>query len=746
MFKKPLEKTTAYNETEISTQIFAAAKSVGGNDSRLAKTLSEKVISYLTKLYPHKTLKLNGEIEDAIEKILIEEGHAQTAKAFILKRKTLADLKKQKEMLGVKDELNLPLNSLIIIKNKYLRKNDKGEIVESTKNWLERVAKALSDAEEKDRDRKIWMKKFYEIMERMEFLPGGRTLANAGTINGQLANCFVLPVEDNIEELFEAVKESSILKKNGGGVGFSFSKIRPKGDRIATTTGAACGPVAIMKILDSASEILLQAGGRRSGNMVVLSVTHPDIFEFITCKEKDNALNQINFSLGITDKFMKAVLKNKEWELVNPRTGRCVQKVSARSIFEFASQNAWRNGDPGIIFLDAINRENPTPHIGPIEAVNLCGEQPLLSYEACNLGSINLVKFLKLSLSRRHSGDPALAGDSRIEMKNNAIEDFDWNHLEEVVRIAVRLLDNVITVCRYPLAKVDRVVKANRKIGLGVMGWADCLIKMGIAYNSDKALKLAGKVMKFINDVSHDESQKLGKLKGSFSNFNGSLWQKRGKKYMRNATTTTIAPTGSISATAGVSSGIEPNFALVFYKQVLGGVRLPEINADLTSALKQLNNFDNFNYDDILSEITKTGSLKNVKDIPEKLKKVFVTAMDLSYEDHVKMQAAFQKYTDNAVSKTINLPNTASSRDVENTFMMAWKKGCKGTTVYRDKSRDLQVLNVGQSDEVKMTNELQQASKLANFDPVKCPECGGKLVKEEGCVNCLSCGFSACSV
>ncbi len=724
---------TDYNETEISTQIFAAAKSVGGNDSKRALILSEKVISYLNKLYPNKALKLNGEIEDAIEKILIEEGHAQTAKAFILKRKMLSDLKKQKEMLGVKDELNFPLNSLIIIKNKYLRKNEKGELVESTKNWLERVAKALSDAEEKDRDRKIWSKKFYEIMEKQEFLPGGRTLANAGTINGQLANCFVLPLEDNIEELFEAVKESSILKKNGGGVGFSFSKIRPKGDRIATTTGAACGPVAIMKILDSASEILLQAGGRRSGNMVVLSVAHPDIFEFITCKEKDNALNQINFSLGITDKFMKAVEKNREWELINPRTGRCVQKVSARSIFEFASQNAWRNGDPGIIFLDTINRENPTPHIGPIEAVNLCGEQPLLPYEACNLGSINLVKFLKYK-------------NNLTSTEFSSAEDFDWDHLDEVVRTSVRLLDNVITVCRYPLAKVDRVVKANRKIGLGVMGWADCLIKMGIAYNSDKAYKLAGKLMQFINDVSHDESQKLGKLKGSFPNFNGSLWQKRGKKYMRNATTTTIAPTGSISGTAGVSSGIEPNFALVYYKQVMGGVRLPEINADLISALKQFNNSGNFNHDDILAEITKTGTLKNLKDIPEKLKKVFVTAMDLSYEDHVKMQAAFQKYTDNAVSKTINLPNTASSRDVENTFMMAWKKGCKGITVYRDKSRDLQVLNVGKIDEIQMSNELQQASKLSNFDPAKCPECGGKLVKEEGCVNCLSCGFSACSV
>ena len=707
--------------------IFNVAQTVGGNDAKTAKLLASKVISYLDQKYQGKK-ELNGEVEDAIEKILIENGHAKTAKAFILSRQQTSENKKQKEMLGIKDELDLPYNSLVIIKNKYLKKNDRGEIVESTKTWLDRIAGAVASAEENEKDKKIWKKKFFEIMANLEFLPGGRTLANAGTVNGQLANCFVLPFEDNIEEIFEVVKESSILKKNGGGVGFSFSKIRPKGDRIATTTGSACGPVAIMKILDSASEILLQAGGRRSGNMVVLSVSHPDVFEFITCKEQQNVLNQINFSLGITDKFMKAVQKNKEWELINPRTGRVVQKVSAKTLFEFAAQSAWRNGDPGMIFLDKINNQNPTPHVGPIEAVNLCGEQPLLPYEACNLGSINLVRFIKNKCHREAEGRGDLKGDCFTSFAMTSF-DFDWKHLEEVVRISVRFLDDVISVCRYPLARVDRMVKANRKIGLGIMGWADVLIKMGLAYNSPQALKLAEKLMKFITDVSHDVSFKLGKQKGSFTNFPGSIWQKRCYKHMRNATTTTIAPTGSISMTAGVSSGIEPVFALVYYKQVMGGMRLPEINADLLSSLGCHPELVFTESDSVSGSIVKSGSVQNIPEIPGNIKKVFVTAMDISYEDHVKMQAAFQKHTDNAVSKTINLPNDATVADVQKAFMMAWKLGCKGITVYRDKSREVQVLNVGKER-----------------DTTKCPECGGKLVKEEGCVNCPSCGYSACSV
>lgn len=680
-----------FNTEDIKKEIVVAAGLAGVKDPQLATNFSQKVADFLQQNYG--------------------------------KGKQLSDYKKQINVLGVRDELGLPYNSVVVIKNKYLQKDEKGKIIESTKGWLQRVAKALAKAEDTDRDRQKAEEDFYSVMAKLQFLPAGRTLANAGTINGQLANCFVLPLEDNVEEIFEAVKDSSILKKNGGGVGFSFSKIRPKGDFIATTTGAACGPVALMKILDSASEILLQAGGRRSGNMVVLSVSHPDVLEFIGCKDQQNVLNQINYSLGISNKFMEAVIKNKDWALVNPRTGKIVQKVAARSIFELASYHAWKNGDPGMIFLDRINKDNPTPHVGPIEAVNLCGEQPLLPYEACNLGSINLTKFLIY--------------------KNDLAVDFDWNSLATVVRIATRMLDNVISVCRYPLAQVDRVVKANRKIGLGVMGWADVLVKMRIPYNSEKALKRAEKLMKFITDTSHDESQKLGKKKGSFSNFPSSSWQKKGFKAMRNSTCTTIAPTGSISMTAGVSSGIEPLFALSYFKQVMGGVKLPEVNKDLLAEIEKLNLEKD--EETLIEEIVRSGGIQQLKKIPDEIKKIFVTAMDIDPQWHVKMQAVFQKYTDNAVSKTINLPHSATTKDVEKAFLDAYKLGCKGITVYRDKSRDYQVLNVG-IEGARVSSSVTNNKVVINADPDSCPNCQGKLVREEGCMNCPSCGFSACSV
>jgi ribonucleoside-diphosphate reductase alpha chain len=645
-------------------------------------------------------------------------------------------------------------NSLLVIRNKYLRKNEKFEVIETPEEWIRRVAKALAVPEETEKLRKEWEEKFLEVMGNLEFLPGGRTLANSGTVNGQLANCFVLPFEDNVEEVFESVKESSILKKNGGGVGFSFSKIRPKGDSISGTTGSACGPVALMKIVDAASEILMQSGGRRSGNMVVLNVDHPDVFEFITCKEQNTSLNQINFSLGVTNKFMEAVLKDKNWDLINPRTGRVSQTVSARSIFELASTYAWKNGDPGMIFLDRINADNPTPQVGPLTAVNLCGEQPLLPYEACNLGSINLVKFVINNQNSRSQDSKKEISNLKIQISKQ--EDLiNWSRLDYVVRVSTRLLDNVISVCKYPLAKVDRVVKSNRKIGLGVMGWADMLVKLNISYGSDESFRLAEKVMKFIQVVSHDESQKLGAEKGNFSNFEGSRWQKKMKyKTMRNSTCTTIAPTGSISMASGVSSGIEPLFALSYYKQVMGGMRIPEVNQDLLQHLFLIchdpKNQNLVNKFEILKErIIKTGNIQEMKEIPKNIKNLFKTAMDLKGEDHIKMQAAFQKFTDNAVSKTINLPQNASVREVEKAFILSWKLKCKGITVYRDKSRDFQVLNVGVSDKNKKIDIKSNISimekKYAQKDGI-CPECGGVLRLEEGCKNCPGCGWSACSL
>ncbi|TSC53149.1 MAG: ribonucleoside-diphosphate reductase alpha chain [Microgenomates group bacterium LiPW_16] len=576
-----------------------------------------------------------------------------------------------------------------------------------------RVAHAIAQAEETQELRQIYEEKFYQIMENLQFLPGGRTLANAGTSFPQLANCFVLPMEDNIEEIFEVVRDSSILKKFGGGVGFSFSKIRPKGDAIAGISGQACGPVALMKILDSASEIFMQDGKRRSGNMVVLSVSHPDVLDFITAKKDQSTLAQVNYSLGVTNRFMEAVEKDEPWELVNPRTGRVSSTVNARSIFEVATAMAWENGDPGLIFLDRINRDNPTPNLGPIEAVNLCGEQPLLPYEACNLGSINLTKFITES--------------QKSKVKSQ--KDFDWKKLGEVVEIAVRFLDDVISAARYPLAKVDRMVKGNRKIGLGIMGWADTLVKFGIPYDSNEALNLAERVMKFINKTAHLASQKLGKEKGSFPNFSGSRWQKK-TKWMRNATCTTIAPTGSISMVAGVSSGIEPLFALSYYKEVMGGARLPEVNQDL---MGQLENLKLKNLEELKKEVIKTGTIAHFKQIPTRLRRVFVTAHEIAPTFHVKMQAAFQKYTDNAVSKTINLPREATVEDVEEAFVLAWRLGCKGITIYRDRSRKSQVLNIGDGGGSLNPNE-------------NCPNCGKKLVRGEGCLSCPACGYSVCEL
>jgi len=498
---------------------------------------------------------------------------------------------------------------------------------------------------------------------------------------------------------------------------------------VATTSGTAAGPVAFMRVVNEASEILQQAGGRRSGNMVVLHVTHPDIFEFITSKEDENQLAHINFSIGATDKFMKAVKKDKPWELINPRTGEVSNTVSARSIFELATSYAWRNGDPGMIFLDRINKDNPTPEVGVLEAVNLCGEQPLLNYEACNLGSINLKVHVK----------------KRKDKKGKAVVEVNWRKLKRTVKTGVRLLDNVVSACQYPLPQIAKVVGKNRKIGLGVMGWADMLVQLGLAYDSPQALKLAEKVMKFITQTAWQTSKRLGKEKGSFKNFKGSLWQKRGFKSMRNATLTTIAPTGSIAMVANCSYGIEPHFGLAFYKEAFGGMRLPEINDDLLETLRN-EGIDLTN--GLLDQIASQGSLGRMKKMPKKIKEIFVTAHDIKPEEHVKMQAAFQKQTDNAVSKTINLRADARVEDVARAFMLAWESGCKGITVYRDTSRSVQVLNVGYEKKRQVSKKVKEPRlKLRKTKASdKCSQCGEKMLKAEGCLTCPGCAFSVCSL
>lgn len=729
MSKKPMqvlkrnERLETLEPEKIADSIFLAAQDVGGTDKELAKNLSQEVVDRLGTHFGRLQKVASVEIGDMVERVLLEQQHYKTAKAYILNREKKRQEEATKRALGVHDEVGLTLNALIVMKEKYLKRDDNGEYIESVAQAFRRVAKFLASAEPKNKGK--WEEEFYQVMSQLRFIPGGRTLANSGTANNQLANCFVMPMPDDIEGIFESLKESSILKKYGGGVGFNFGHIRPKGDLVSTTSGAACGPVALMQLVNDASDIYLQAGKRRSGNMVTLSVSHPDVMEFIHCKESGTNLPHINYSLSVTKKFMNAVKKDKKWDLINPRTGKVTSSMSAKVILEAAARLAWKMGDPGLIFIDTINHDNPTPHVAPLETVNLCGEQPLLSYEACNLGSVNLAVHVK-----------GKNGDAQI----------DWDKLAETTRTATRFLDDVVTKCQYPLEEITKTVASNRKVGLGVMGWADMLVKLRIPYNSEKAYKLAEKVMKFVRDTAWETSAQLGEEKGNFPNFKGSIWESRGYKHFRNATVTTIAPTGSISMLAGCSSGIEPHFALAFFRRSMDKYALPEVNADLVKAIKYVNGIYS---EELMEEIARTGSIQHIKEIPEKIRSTFVTAMDISPKDHIRMQAAFQKYTDNAVSKTINMPANATVEDVMDIFIMANELNCKGITVYRDGSRDVQVLNVGSEKEKQQkvktlkptaTNGQVAEGVLGN----ECPQCGGKLAVEEGCKKCYGCGFAVC--
>lgn len=587
-----------------------------------------------------------------------------------------------------------------VLRKRYLLKNDAGEVIETPEEMFWRVAKAIAVAEEKyGNDANTWARKFFEIMWNQEFMPNSPTLMNAGTPLGQLSACFVIPVEDSIDGIFKALWDMARVQKSGGGTGFSFSRIRPKGDIVRSTMGVASGPVSFMKIFDSATEQIKQGGKRRGANMGILRCDHPDIEEFIKAKWEEGVLRNFNISVAVTDRFMEAVKKDEEYELINPRTKEVVRRVSARKIFNLIVEGAWRNGEPGLIFIDRINQSNPTPHIGEIEATNPCGEQPLLPYESCNLGSINLAKFVK-------------------------DKDFDWERLREVIHIAVRFLDDVIDVNNYPIPEIEEMTKANRKIGLGVMGWADALFLLEIPYDSEEAIKMAEKTMKFIQEESHKASQILAEERGVFPNWKGSVWEKKGIR-IRNATTTTIAPTGTISIIANCSSGIEPVFALAYKrKNILDGEEFFEVNPVFEKVLRDKGLYS----EELIAKVAETGSIQSL-DLPLSIKRVFKIALEIAPEWHVRMQAAFQKFTDNAVSKTINLPNSATRADVERAFLLAYELGCKGITVYRDGSREEQVLVIKKAEKEK----LRKPAKFIEPRPRPRVTVGRTIETKTGC-------------
>ena len=557
--------------------------------------------------------------------------------------------------------IELSKNALTVLEKRYLLRDENNKVIETPEDMFDRVASFIATTDEEKEE-------FLELMTSLRFLPNSPTLMNAGTALGNLSACFVLPIEDDMTSIFEAVKYAALIQQSGGGTGFSFTKLRPKNDVVKTTGGVASGPISFIEVFNSTTNTIRQGGRRRGANMGILRVDHPDIMEFITCKEDQTRFTNFNFSVALTESFMKSVEKNEDFDLINPRNNKAVGKMNAKEVFNKIVEMAWKNGEPGIVFIDRINQDNPTPELGEIESTNPCGELPMLAWESCNLGSINLLQHI----SKRK---------------------IDWDLLEKSVRAAVRFLDNVIEKNNYILPKIEEMTKANRKIGLGIMGFADMLIKLRIRYDSEEGLLAASKVMDFVQKTARDESSNLGKERGNFPNFNKSIYREK-IEHLRNATVTSIAPTGTISLIAGCSSGIEPYYALAYTRNVLDGKKLLEVNPIFEQELKNLK----LHTEDLLEKVSSSNTIQGLDDIPEELREIYVTSHDINPEWHIKMQAAFQKYNDNATSKTINFASTATKEDIAIAYMFAYTQGCKGITVYRDGSRKYQVLTTKKAE------------------------------------------------
>ena len=590
---------------------------------------------------------------------------------------------------GVSKETNgknrsfLSPNALRVLEKRYLAKSKEGKVIETPEALFRRVANNMAQADaiyDPLADVAAVEEEFYQLMSQLRFLPNSPTLMNAGRDLQQLSACFVLPVEDSMEAIFETVKQAAIIHKTGGGTGFSFSRLRPKDDVVRSTGGVASGPVSFMKVFNHATEAVKQGGTRRGANMGILRIDHPDILEFIECKADTSQITNFNISVAITDRFMEAYEKGEEYDLISPRDKKPVRKLSAKMVMDKIAEQACRTGEPGLFFIDVTNRTNPTPHIAEMEATNPCGEQPLLPYESCNLGSLNLEQHM-------------IEVDGKYQI--------DWKTLEESIRSAIHFLDNVIDMNRYPIKEIEVITRANRKIGLGVMGFSRLLFKLEIPYNSEKGIEMARRVMGFIREIGYLESARLAQQRGVYANWEGSLHQSRGER-VRNSYVTTVAPTGTISMIADTSGGCEPEFSLIWYKNVMGGDHLPYVLDYFIDVAKR----EGFYSDDLLDQILKNhGSVQGVDQVPVHWQRVFVTSHGISPESHVRMQAAFQEFSDSAVSKTINLPSHATAKEVKEAYLLAYKLGCKGITVYRDGARPDQVMNVGESKKTEAKKE-----------------------------------------
>ncbi len=651
----------------VARAVFTAAESIGISDRKLLERFTEQVSQRLEIAQPFPGME---EFVPQQTKQPVSSSRIRAMVKEILTADEFSPQSRSQVISGIK----LSDNALRVLQRRYLTKDGEGKVIETPQELFHRVARHIASAElfyDAKADISFWEESFYQLMANLEFLPNSPTLMNAGHELGQLSACFVLPIEDSMDSIFDAVKYTALIHKSGGGTGFSFSRLRPEKDRVGSTGGIASGPVSFMRAFDATTDVIKQGGMRRGANMAILNVEHPDILKFITVKEDPEILTNFNLSVAVTDEFMKTVEKGTDYSLVNPRTGEVTDKLNAKEVFDKIVDMAWRTGDPGVVFIDEINRHNPTPKLGNIESTNPCGEQPLLPFESCNLGSINLSRMVSVK-----DGKPYI----------------DYDKLSQAVKLAVRFLDNVIEVNQFPLPEIAEMTRTTRKIGLGVMGFADMLIQLSIPYDSEQGLVVAEEIAHFISGEADKVSTELAQERGVFPAFQESIYNTPDGLRLRNASRTTIAPTGSLSIIANCSSGIEPLFSLSYVRHILEGEEFIEVNPYFEEMAKR----GEFYSPDLMRQLAEGKSLKDAKEVPEEIKRLFITAHEISPEWHVKIQAAFQKYTDSAVSKTVNFPHDATPEDVAKVYMLAHQERLKGITIYRDRSRESQVLTVGE--------------------------------------------------